>query len=54
MCALVAGAGGPTADELAARAEYRATHTRQGRAALPGPARAAPAGPSGLPPAAAA
>jgi len=27
MCALVAGAGGPTADELAGRAEYRATYT---------------------------
>ncbi len=27
MCALVAGAGGPSADELAKRAEYRATHT---------------------------
>src|SRR5262245_42305724 len=27
MCALVAGTGGPTADELARRAEYRATYT---------------------------
>jgi phosphohistidine swiveling domain-containing protein len=27
MCALVAGAGGPSADELAARAEYRASYT---------------------------
>src|SRR6185369_16187246 len=27
MCALVAGTGGPSADELAARAEYRATYT---------------------------
>jgi pyruvate,water dikinase len=27
MCALVAGTGGPTADELAGRAEYRATYT---------------------------
>ena len=27
MCALVAGTGGPSADELATRAAYRATHT---------------------------
>ncbi len=27
MCALVAGTGGPTADELAKRAQYRAAHT---------------------------
>jgi phosphohistidine swiveling domain-containing protein len=27
MCALVAGTGGPSADELASRAEYRATYT---------------------------
>jgi phosphohistidine swiveling domain-containing protein len=27
MCALVAGTGGPSADELAKRAEYRATHS---------------------------
>jgi pyruvate,water dikinase len=27
MCALVTGAGGPSAEELAKRAEYRATHT---------------------------
>jgi len=27
MCALVAGTGGPSADELAKRAEYRGTHT---------------------------
>jgi len=27
MCALVAGAGGPTADELVGRAEYRASYT---------------------------
>src|SRR5213595_3316782 len=30
MCALVTGAGGPPADELAKRAEYRATHEAKG------------------------
>ena len=43
MCALVAGTGGPSADELAERAAYRATLHRQGRPALPRPARAAAA-----------
>ena len=43
MCALVAGTGGPSADELAKRAEYRATYTAKDVPPLPRPARAAPA-----------
>ena len=45
MCALVSGSGGPSADELAARAAYRAAPQRQGRAADARPSAAAPAGP---------
>ena len=37
MCALVAGAGGPSADELARRAEYRATHTAKDAPPFLGP-----------------
>ena len=40
MCALVSGSGGPSADELAARAEYPRHAQRQGRAADPRPAAA--------------
>src|SRR5262249_4587222 len=43
MCALVAGTGGPSADELASRAEYRATHTAKEVPPFLGP-------PAGLPP----
>ena len=43
MCALVAGTGGPSADELAKRAEYRATYTAKDVPPLPRPARTAPA-----------
>jgi len=51
MCALVADDGGPAAEELAARAEYRATHSAKKDAPpflgdLPQP----PPDPSGLPP----
>ncbi len=35
MCALVLGDDGPSADELAARAQWRSAHTAQGRAAVP-------------------
>src|SRR5690349_19859247 len=37
MCALVAGTDGPSADELAARAEYRATYTAKDVPPLLGP-----------------
>ena len=37
MCALVAGSGGPPAEELARRAEYRATHTSKDVPPLLGP-----------------
>jgi phosphohistidine swiveling domain-containing protein len=37
MCALVAGTGGPSADELAGRARYRATYTAKDAPALLGP-----------------
>jgi pyruvate,water dikinase len=42
MCALVAGNGGPFADELANRAEYRATHTAKDAPALLGPMKSPP------------
>ncbi len=42
MCALVAGSGGPSADELASRAELPRDLHRQGRPALPWPARSRP------------
>ena len=47
MCALVAGTGGPSADELASRAEYRATYTAKDAPPLAWPARAASARPRG-------
>ena len=53
MCALVSGAGGPSADELAARAQYRATHEAKGAPRVLGPPPSPPPDPSGLPPAAA-
>jgi phosphohistidine swiveling domain-containing protein len=37
MCALVVGTGGPSADELASRAEYRATHTAKDAPPFLGP-----------------
>ena len=37
MCALVAGTGGPSADELARRAEYRASYTAKDAPPLLGP-----------------
>jgi pyruvate,water dikinase len=53
MCALLSGAQEPTAEELAARAEYRATHTAKEAPAFIGEAPTPPPDPSGLPPAAA-
>jgi rifampicin phosphotransferase len=49
--ALVSGAGGPHADELAARAEFRATHTARDAPPMLGPPPTPPPDPSGLPPA---
>ena len=45
MCALVTGSGGPSADELAARAEFRATHSAKDAPADARPAAASSAGP---------
>ena len=53
MCALLRGAGEPSADELAARAEYRATHKAKDAPAVLGPPPPPPPDTSGLPPAAA-
>ena len=50
MCALVAGSGGPSADELAARAEYRATHSAKDAPPTLGPPPPPPPDPSKLPP----
>ncbi len=51
MCALVSGTGGPSADELAARAEYRATHDQHDAPPFIGDPPQPPPDPSGLPPA---
>jgi len=53
MCALLSGGDGPSADELAARTEYRTTHFAKGAPAFLGDAPSPPPDPSGLPPAAA-
>ena len=50
MCALVTGTGGPSADELAARAEYRATHGQHDAPPFLGDPPQPPPDPSGLPP----
>jgi len=52
MCALVSGKGGPSADELASRAAYRAAHTAKDVPPFLGPPAAPPPDLSGLPPAA--
>jgi phosphohistidine swiveling domain-containing protein len=52
MRALLFGADGPSADELAARAEYRAKHRAKEAPAALGPTPPPPPDPSGLPPAA--
>jgi pyruvate,water dikinase len=51
MCALVTGAGGPSAEELARRAEYRATYTAKDVPALLGPSKPPPPDLAALPPA---
>ncbi len=53
MVALVTNAGGPSGDELAARARYRTTHTAKDAPAFLGAPPSPPPDPSGLPPAAA-
>jgi phosphohistidine swiveling domain-containing protein len=52
MCALVTGASGPSADELAERYAYRTTHTAKDAPMTLGPPAPPPPDPSGLPPAA--
>ncbi|MGH9099348.1 MAG: hypothetical protein ACRDV8_03855, partial [Acidimicrobiales bacterium] len=53
MCTLITTSEGPPADELAARAKYRATHTAKEAPPLLGPPPEPPPDPSSLPPAAA-
>lgn len=53
MCALVAGDGGPSADELAQRFEYQTTYTAKDAPDHLGEPPSPPPDPSGLPPAAA-
>ena len=50
MCALVKGGGGPSADELARRAEYRATYTSKDAPPLLGPPKPPPPDLAALPP----
>ncbi len=50
MCAMLAGAETPPAQELAARAEYRATHTAKDAPPFLGTPPEPPPDPSGLPP----
>ncbi len=52
MCALVAGTGGPSADELAGRAKYRAAYTAKDAPALLGPPAPPPPDLAALPPSA--
>jgi rifampicin phosphotransferase len=50
MCALVSGTGGPSADELAARAAYRATYSAKDVPPVLGPPAPPPPDPATLPP----
>jgi rifampicin phosphotransferase len=50
MCALVSGADGPSADELAARSEYRASHNSKVAPRVLGEPPPPPPDPAGLPP----
>jgi pyruvate,water dikinase len=50
MCALVAGTGGPSADELASRAEYRAAYTAKDVPPFLGPPKPPPPDLAALPP----
>ncbi len=51
MCALVSGSGGPSAEELVRRSEYRATHSAKEAPPVMGTPPPPPPDPSGLPPA---
>jgi len=51
MCALVKGSAGPTADELARRAEYRTTRSAKEAPQFLGPPEPPPPDPAALPPA---
>jgi pyruvate,water dikinase len=51
MCALVAGNGGPSADELDKRAKFRAAYTAKDAPPFLGPPEPPPPDPAGLPPA---
>jgi rifampicin phosphotransferase len=51
MCSMLNGGEGPSADELAARVEYRATHSAKDAPAAIGDPPQPPPDPSGLPPA---
>jgi phosphohistidine swiveling domain-containing protein len=50
MVSMLSGSGGPSADELAARFEYRTSHTAKGAPEVLGPPPSPPPDPSGLPP----
>jgi pyruvate,water dikinase len=50
MCALVAGTGGPSADELTSRAQYRATYTAKDAPPFLGPPEPPPPDLAALPP----
>jgi rifampicin phosphotransferase len=50
MCSLVAGTGGPSAEELARRAAYRSTHTAKDAPPLLGPPKPPPPDATTLPP----
>src|SRR5262249_48651584 len=50
MCALVSGADGPSANELAKRAEYRASYTAKDAPPFLGPSKPPPADLAALPP----
>jgi rifampicin phosphotransferase len=51
MVAVLSGSGGPSAAELAARSEYRTSHTAKDAPQVLGPPPSPPPDPSGLPPA---
>jgi rifampicin phosphotransferase len=50
MVSMLSGSGGPSGSELAARYEYRTTHTAKDAPPVLGPAPSPPPDPSGLPP----
>jgi phosphohistidine swiveling domain-containing protein len=50
MVSMLSSSGGPSADELAARFEYRTSHTAKGAPEVLGPPPSPPPDPSGLPP----